>query len=29
VAVATALAERLRASGREVNVQHRDVEKEP
>ena len=29
VAVATALAERLRAAGREVNVQHRDVEKEP
>jgi UPF0042 nucleotide-binding protein len=28
VAVATALAERLRQSGREVNVQHRDVEKE-
>jgi len=28
VAVATRLAERLRASGREVNVQHRDVEKE-
>jgi RNase adapter protein RapZ len=29
VAIAAALAERLRASGREVNVQHRDVEKEP
>jgi len=29
VAVAAALAERLRAAGREVNVQHRDVEKEP
>jgi UPF0042 nucleotide-binding protein len=29
VAVANALAERLRAAGREVNVQHRDVEKEP
>jgi UPF0042 nucleotide-binding protein len=29
VAIATALAERLRASGREVNVQHRDLEKEP
>jgi UPF0042 nucleotide-binding protein len=29
VAVAMALAERLRASGREVNVQHRDLEKEP
>jgi RNase adapter protein RapZ len=29
VAVANALADRLRASGREVNVQHRDVEKEP
>ncbi|RIL06485.1 MAG: RNase adapter RapZ [Proteobacteria bacterium] len=29
VAVAGALAERLRASGREVNVQHRDLEKEP
>jgi len=29
VAVATRLAERLRQSGREVNVQHRDVEKEP
>lgn len=29
VAVATALAGRLRAGGREVNVQHRDVEKEP
>jgi UPF0042 nucleotide-binding protein len=28
VAVATRLAERLRRSGREVNVQHRDVEKE-
>jgi UPF0042 nucleotide-binding protein len=28
VAVATALAERLRQSGREVNVKHRDVEKE-
>jgi UPF0042 nucleotide-binding protein len=28
VTVAMALAERLRASGREVNVQHRDVEKE-
>ena len=28
VAVATRLAERLRGSGREVNVQHRDVEKE-
>jgi UPF0042 nucleotide-binding protein len=28
VAVATRLAERLRQSGREVNVQHRDVEKE-
>jgi len=28
VAVATRVAERLRASGREVNVQHRDVEKE-
>jgi UPF0042 nucleotide-binding protein len=28
VAVATALAERLRQGGREVNVQHRDVEKE-
>jgi len=28
VAVATALAERLRQSGREVNVQHRDIEKE-
>lgn len=29
VAIAGALAERLRAGGREVNVQHRDVEKEP
>ena len=29
VAVAAALADRLRAGGREVNVQHRDVEKEP
>jgi UPF0042 nucleotide-binding protein len=29
VAIAAALAERLRASGREVNVQHRDLEKEP
>jgi len=29
VTVANALAERLRAAGREVNVQHRDVEKEP
>jgi UPF0042 nucleotide-binding protein len=28
VAVTTALAERLRRSGREVNVQHRDIEKE-
>jgi len=28
VAIAAALAERLRAAGREVNVQHRDVEKE-
>jgi len=28
VAVATRLAERLRGSGREVNVQHRDVKKE-
>ncbi len=28
VAVATRLAERLRQAGREVNVQHRDVEKE-
>lgn len=29
VAVATAMAARLRQSGREVNVQHRDLEKEP
>jgi len=29
VAVANELATRLRAAGREVNVQHRDVEKEP
>jgi UPF0042 nucleotide-binding protein len=28
VAIAAALAERLRAGGREVNVQHRDLEKE-
>jgi UPF0042 nucleotide-binding protein len=27
VAVANALAEQLRRSGREVNVEHRDVEK--